>query len=591
MTWLKALRERYPLLWVTTAYLAEGIPFAMVIWVVGTMFKDLGHSDSQITVAVASVGVTWSLKPLWAGFLDLFKTKKYFVILTELAMAGLFVAVAVALQLDSYFAAIIALMWLVAFASATQDICVDGVYITSLSERSQARYIGFQSMAWNLGRVIAVSAAVWLAGYLQTSVGLEVRSSWMFVFIGIGALMVGFAGYHALLLPTGSRPASLRVSSISDVFEQFKVSALDFCDRPLLWGMLTFVLFFRSSEGLLLVEAPLFMQGCLEDGGLQLSLQDKGLIDGTLGTVANVIGGLLGGLFISYFGLRRTLFVLALCINVPNACFIYLAYSVTAAYPLSFAEIAFVVSLEKFWYGFGFVGNMLYMMQQLAPGRFRMTHYAFATALMNLVLVPTQMVSGPLADAMGFRSYFWVVMLAAIPSLLAAWFAPFPHADTSRTERSGDTPVRSASSTARPTKGRLLARRSTVLALLALALFLYVDTLILGQLSTTSDHATAVALLIILTLSTITKMLLGGAALWTGRHALALRSARQPSNARGAMICGLVMLAVSSVLIALTTNAALTKQGMCTLSPNVASCSTSESKATPKQCTVDTIER
>jgi PAT family beta-lactamase induction signal transducer AmpG len=140
-------------------YIAEGIPFAMVIWVAGTMFKDLGHSDTEITVATASVGIVWSLKPLWAGFLDMFLTKKFFVLATEFLMGGLFALMGVALQLGSYFSLIIGLLWVIAFASATQDICSDGIYISSLSKQRQASFIGAQGMAWNLGRIIAVSGA------------------------------------------------------------------------------------------------------------------------------------------------------------------------------------------------------------------------------------------------------------------------------------------------------------------------------------------------------------------------------------------------------------------------------------------------
>jgi PAT family beta-lactamase induction signal transducer AmpG len=88
--------------------------------------------------------------------------------------------------------------------------------------------------------------------------------------------------------------------------------------------------------------------------------------------------------------------------------------------------VELLVSLEKFGYSFGFVGNMLYMMQQIAPGKYKMTHYAFATALMNLVLVPTQMISGPLADGLGYRRFFVFVLVASIPSIIAAWRAPFP---------------------------------------------------------------------------------------------------------------------------------------------------------------------
>ena len=169
----------HPTLWVISNFIAMGIPFSMVIWVSTRLFKDLGHSDSEITVPVAAIGIVWSLKPLWAGFLDMFKTKKFFVLSTEFIIGVLFVLMGLALNLDSYFATIVAIMWVVAFASATQDICSDGIYISTLDKARQAAYIGVQGMAWNLGRIIAVSGVVWLAGYLQEDACLSPKTSWI----------------------------------------------------------------------------------------------------------------------------------------------------------------------------------------------------------------------------------------------------------------------------------------------------------------------------------------------------------------------------------------------------------------------------
>ena len=582
-------KVRHPALWVPSAYIAEGIPFSMVIWVAGTMFKDFGHPDSEITVAVASIGITWSLKPLWAGFLDMFRTKKFFVLSMEFVMAGLFCIMGLALHLDSYFIVIVGVMWLVAFASATQDICVDGVYITSLDERRQAAFIGVQGMAWNLGRIIAVSATVWLAGYLQTSKGMDSKTAWSTV-LGLSALLMGALGvYHMALLPTGAIPAERRGKSMRDVIKEFLTSAADFCDKPSLWGMLAFVFFYRSAEGLLLIEAPLFMQSCLEDGGLQLSLQDKGAIDGTISTIVGIAGGLLGGVFISRFTLKRTLFILALCVNVPNACYVYLSHAVSPENPLTFEEIALVVSLEKFWYGFGFVGNMLYMMQQLAPGRFKMTHYAFATALMNLVLVPTQMVSGPLADHLGFREFFWLVMVAAIPSLLAAWFAPFPRssrdaaAEPSGPRTTEEDPVRRA------------ARRATILAMLAVALFLYVDVLVIGWMSRATDGYLLAFLLTLILLSFVLKVGLGAKAIRGGRETLAVAArsgggGAYAGNGRGAMVGGIVVLLLSVGVGWYAVQKVRATDWSCAFSDGTSACGPTAPKP-PTRCLVPTIER
>ncbi|PRP98572.1 MFS transporter [Enhygromyxa salina] len=419
-----APRLRHPLAWVPTAYLAEGIPFAMVIWVAGTLFKDLGHSDGDITVALASIGLAWSLKPFWAAFLGMFRTKRFFVLTMELLIAVLLGLVALALPLPNYFQIVIAILWVMAFASATQDICVDGIYITSLDPANQAKYIGVQGMAWNVGRIFATAGVVWVAGMLQDRASYAPEAAWA-VALGLsGATMAALAVYHLVMLPPGSKPTGPQ--STKEIAATFVDTVRDFFRKDKIWGMLAFVFLFRSAEGLLLVEAPLFMQAPLEEGGLGMTLIQKGVIDGTISTAVSIIGGLLGGWFVSRYGLARSLFFLALCLNLPNICYVYLSWTVSPEAPLSMTTIGVLVTIEKFGYSFGFVANMLYMMQQISPGRYHMTHYAFCTALMNLVLIPTQMASGPLADWMGYRAYFVFVVVATIPSLVAAKLAPFP---------------------------------------------------------------------------------------------------------------------------------------------------------------------
>jgi MFS transporter, PAT family, beta-lactamase induction signal transducer AmpG len=416
-------RARHPLWWVPTSYFAEGIPFAMVIWVAGTMFKDLGHSDGEITLATASIGIAWSLKPLWAAFLDMFRTKKFFVLAMEFLMAGLLIGVSLALPLPNYFQIVIAVLWVLAFASSTQDICVDGIYITTLDKKRQAAFIGVQGLFWNVGRIFATAAIVWMAGHLQEDRGLAPATAWGWA-IGLSAATLAIlAIYHIFFLPPGS--VTVRPHSFAAVGRTFMDTWIDFFRKDKIWGMLMFVFLFRSAEGLLLVLGPLFLQAPLELGGLGLSLKEKGLIDGTISTFISIIGGLMGGAFISRYGLKRTLFFMALCVNVPNVCYVYLSHAVSPDAPLSLWTIGSLVTIEKFGYSFGFVANMLYMMQQISPGRYHMTHYAYCTALMNLVLVPTQAISGPLADAVGYKLFFIIVCIATIPSLLAAWFAPF----------------------------------------------------------------------------------------------------------------------------------------------------------------------
>jgi PAT family beta-lactamase induction signal transducer AmpG len=415
---------RNPLAWVPSGYFAEGIPYVMITWVAATMFKDLGHSDTEITFWVGNITLMWSLKPLWAAFLDMFKTKKWIVLAMEFGMVCLLVLVGFCLPMSSYFLISIAVLWMMAFASATQDICMDGIYITSLNKADQAKYVGIQGVFWNVGRIFSMAFIVYVASYF----GEGETSSWTIAWCVAAVVMSALAGYHIFFLPKGSvvdRPKSIKEARVT-----FIDAWIDFFRKPQIWGMLAFVFLFRSGEGLLLGVGHLFLQAESEVGGIGLSLAQKSIIDGTVSTVVSLAGGILGGMFISKYGLKKTLFTMAICLNLPNLTYVYLAFAAQGGEPVTLWTVGSLVTIEKFFYSFGFIANMLYMMQQISPGKYHMTHYAFCTAIMNLVLWPTTAVSGFLADYLGYLTFFIVVMLATIPSFLAAWYAPFPRVET-----------------------------------------------------------------------------------------------------------------------------------------------------------------
>jgi PAT family beta-lactamase induction signal transducer AmpG len=299
----------------------------------------------------------------------------------------------------------------------------------------------------------------------------------------------------------------------------------------------------------------------------------------------SIAGGLLGGAFISKYSLKRSLFILALCVNVPNACYTFLSYTVTPDNPLSFDMIATVISIEKFFYGFGFVGNMLYMMQQIAPGKFKMTHYAFATAFMNLVLTPTQMVSGPLADMMGFKPFFWLVLAAAAPSLIAAWVAPFPQLQAPNEDIAVDDESLLSSE---EMQGQAAARSATSYALLATALFLLADVIFLGWMSSAEHGTTLAFFLVLMILTTVAKVRLALKAVVTGKLAVALHdkmAGAKPylSNAKGAVIGGTIMLAVSVLLTGHLVKTAVNTDWGCAFSDNSVSCLQPDKEA-PSAC-------
>lgn len=416
-------RVKSPISWVPSLYVAMGIPFSLVIWVAGTMFKDLGHSDTDIALATGSVGIAWSLKPFWASFLDMYRTKKFWVLSMEFFIAILLGLVAAVLPLPNYFQIIIAILWILAFSSSTQDICADGVYITTLEKADQAKWIGWQGAAWNTGRIFATALVVLIAGKLQES-GQSPKTAWAIAVCFSAAVMAGLGVYHGYALPTGT--VVRRPENTAEIVATFVETVTDFLKKNKIVGMLLFVFFYRIGEGFLLVEAPLFMQAPLAKGGLGLSLADKAFLDGAISTGVSLLAGVLGGMFIAKRGLKKSLMIMALCMNIPHLCFVFLSHAVSPTAPLSLTVIGILVTIEKFGYSFGFVANMLYMMQQISPGKYHMTHYAFCTALMNLSLVPTQALSGYIADKLGYGNYFVFVSIVSIPSVFAAWFAPFP---------------------------------------------------------------------------------------------------------------------------------------------------------------------
>ena len=320
---------RNPWSWVPSGYFAEGIPYVMITWVAATMFKDLGHSDAEITFWVGNITLMWSLKPLWAAFLDMFKTKKWIVLVMEFGMVSLLALVGFCLPMSCYFLISIAVLWMMAFASATQDICVDGIYITSLNKKEQAKYVGIQGVFWNVGRIFSMAFIVYVASYF----GEGETSSWTIAWCVAAAVMSALAGYHIFFLPRGSvvdRPKSIKEARVT-----FVDAWIDFFRKPQIWGMLAFVFLFRSGEGLLLGVGHLFLQADSELGGIGLSLAQKSIIDGTVSTVVSLAGGILGGMFISKYGLKKTLFTMAICLNLPNLTYVYLAFATQGGEPVT----------------------------------------------------------------------------------------------------------------------------------------------------------------------------------------------------------------------------------------------------------------
>ncbi|MGQ7868269.1 MFS transporter [Sunxiuqinia sp. sy24] len=421
------LKKIHPAAWIPTVYFGMGLPFAAINQASPLMYESLDISDAMIAFWTSLIILPWTLKPLWSPILEMFKTKKHFVVATQLVTGITFALVAFSLPLNDFFTYSIALLAVVALSGSTHDIATDGVYLSVLSSQDQAKYIGWQGASYNIAKVLTAGGLVYLAGILEETIGA--MHAWMIVMGTYGAIMVLLAFYHMRMLPSGGN-ATNEVHSIKEGFQTLLDVLKTFFQKKYIGWYIAFILIYRFAEGFAVKIAPLFFKAAVADGGLGLSTSEIGLLYGVFGSAAFIVGSLLAGYFIAARGLRRSLFILVCTFN-----FQFIIYALLATYrPSNLYLIGSAVIIEYFVYGFGFVGLMLFMMQQVAPGKYKMAHYAFASGIMNLGFMLPSMLSGFISDSVGYKSFFLFILVAMIPSFFAAKFVPFTHPDNKESE-------------------------------------------------------------------------------------------------------------------------------------------------------------
>ncbi len=421
MDQLKTGIHPHPATWIPTLYFAMGLPFVAIATSSSLMFKNLGISDSQIALWTSLIMLPWTLKPLWSPFLELFKTKKHFVVLTQILTGITFFLVALSLPLPGFFKYAISLLALVALSGSTHDIAADGVYLNELTTTLQAKYIGWQGAFYNIAKILTGGAFVYFAGQMEISFG--VVKAWMAVMGIYGIVMISLGLYHIRKLPTGGHASE--VHSLDDGFKTLWDVIRTFFQKKSIGWMVLFIILYRFAEGHAIKIAPLFFKAARDHGGLGLTTSQIGLVYGIFGAMAFVLGSILAGYFVSARGLKKSLFILCCFFNIPFAAYAFLAIT----QPTSLWVIGSAVVLEYFGYGFGFVGLMLFMMQQVAPGKYKIAHYAFASGIMNLGFMVPSMISGYISDWLGYRHFFLWVLVATIPSFFVSFFVPFHNSE------------------------------------------------------------------------------------------------------------------------------------------------------------------
>jgi MFS transporter, PAT family, beta-lactamase induction signal transducer AmpG len=397
-----------PIRWVPSLYFVQGLQFFVVMLIAGLMFKNMGVDNAQIARWTGLMGLAWALKPLWSPLVELVASKKRVVVLAQFIGAAGLLLLAVALQAPAWFVLSVAVLFVLAFASATHDIACDGLYMASLSSKQQAAYAGWQGAFFNASKFLTLGGLLVLAGWLEKRHG--VMAAWSMIFVLLAALLALLALYNARVLPAAIGQPPARAELLANFIEVL----VDFLKKPGIAWAFVFIVLFRFAEGQVQTIGPLFLIEPRDKGGLGLSTEQVGGIYGTGGTAAFLVGSILGGYFTAWLGLRRAMPVLLLAMMVPNAVFFVLAHGL----PSDLWVIGAAVVAEMAGYGFGFVGMILFIMQVVAPGRYNTAHYALGSGVMQLGFIFSKAISGDVQQALGYEAFFAWTLLAGLPALL-----------------------------------------------------------------------------------------------------------------------------------------------------------------------------
>jgi MFS transporter, PAT family, beta-lactamase induction signal transducer AmpG len=401
-----------PWAWIPTLYFAQGFPYVIVMSVSVIMYKNLGISNAEMAFYTSWLYLPWVIKPLWSPIVEIFATRRHWILITQLVLGGAMACVALSLQASDFFRYSLAFLWLMAFSSATHDIAADGFYLLALDSKKQSFFVGIRSTFYRIAMITGQGAVVVFAGYMEVTMP-TVQLAWSVVFGAVALIYIAFLVYHFVFLPRPSSDQSTDVKSITEIFTRFFEAFKTFFQKPKIGISILFLLSYRLGESQLVKLAAPFLLDNREVGGLGLSTQQVGVIYGTIGVIALTIGGILGGVLASRNGLKYWIWWMLLAINAPNLVYVYLSFT----QPESFFLITSAVAVEQFGYGFGFTGFLLYTLF-LSKGEFSTAHYAIATGFMALGMMLPGMASGWIQELLGYQNFFIWVILATIPSFI-----------------------------------------------------------------------------------------------------------------------------------------------------------------------------
>lgn len=408
--------ERNPWVWIPTLYFAEGIPYFLVNNISVVMFKNMGMPNGMLALYTSLLYLPWVIKPLWSPFVDIIKSKRWWIIAMQVLMSVAMMMLPFVLpQGDGaaftdmpMFYITLGLFWVTAFASATHDIAADGFYMYGLNENKQAEFVGIRSTFYRLSSIFGQGVLVALAGWLQTR-SSDVHIAWKATLLLSAAIFALVTLYHTWSLPRPESDVMSGTKTAKDIFNDFGRTFVTFFKKKHVAIAMVFMLLYRLPEAFLVKMMNPFLLDTTAEGGLGLSTEAVGVIYGTIGVAALTVGGILGGIAASRWGLKRSLWPMAMSLTLPCLSFVFLA----AFQPQNTWLISSCVALDQFGYGFGFTAYMLYLMY-FSEGEFKTAHYSLCTAFMALSMMLPGLVAGYIQEALGYTTFFIFVMVCCL---------------------------------------------------------------------------------------------------------------------------------------------------------------------------------
>ncbi|MCU0456999.1 MAG: hypothetical protein MUE74_11910, partial [Bacteroidales bacterium] len=243
----------------------------------------------------------------------------------------------------------------------------------------------------------------------------DIAFSWT-VSLGIlGIVLLMLAIYNRFALPHPVENTEKEKMG----WKVYKEVFVSFFSKPGVIPALIFFLFYRLGESQLVKVATPFLVDSRSAGGIGLTSAQYGIAYGTIGMLCLTLGGILGGITAAKLGLKKLIFLMALCMNIPISVYIYLSF----VQPMPGDPAVFLaIALEQFGYGFGFTAYMLYMLHYVGESKYKTAEYAIGTSLMALGMMLPGMISGTMKEALGYQHFFIYVILCSIPGLIAIKF-------------------------------------------------------------------------------------------------------------------------------------------------------------------------